>query len=139
MDYPVIVTFPVHWGELDAFGHVNNARYFTWFESARVAYFREIGIGMDRPSALGPIVASGSCDYLRPVTYPAEMTVGATVTSIGNTSFAMAYGLWRSETPGKLYARGTTVVVAFDYVAMKKVRVPDEIRQAMARLQPELA
>jgi acyl-CoA thioester hydrolase len=138
MDYPIVVTFPVHWGDLDAFGHVNNARYFTWFESARVAYFRGIDLVMDRPSALGPIIASGTCDYLRPVTYPMNLAVGARVTSIGNTSFSMAYGLWQVDEPGKLYARGTSVVVAFDYAAMKKVRVPEQIRAAIARLQPEL-
>jgi acyl-CoA thioester hydrolase len=138
MDYPVVITFPVHWGDLDAFGHVNNARYFTWFESARTAYFRAIGLPADKPSALGPIMASGSCDYLRPVMYPADMAAGARVTKIGNTSFGMAYGLWRVDEPRKLYARGTSVVVTFDYVEMKSVRVPEEMRAAMGRLQPEL-
>ena len=38
-DYPVVIETPVAWGEMDAYGHVNNIVYFRYFESARIAYF----------------------------------------------------------------------------------------------------
>ncbi|MFT4623328.1 MAG: acyl-CoA thioester hydrolase, partial [Myxococcota bacterium] len=38
-DWPVSVVLPVLWGDMDALGHVNNTRYFVWFEAARMAYF----------------------------------------------------------------------------------------------------
>ena len=71
--YPITIAFDVQWGDMDAFGHVNNARYFTWFESCRSVYFVRMGLRMDRPSALGPIVANLTCDYLAPVVYPANL------------------------------------------------------------------
>lgn len=43
-DYPVIATFPIAWGDMDAFQHVNNTRYFRYFEDARIAYFEEADI-----------------------------------------------------------------------------------------------
>ena len=42
-NYPVVLDVCVAWGDMDALGHVNNARYFSYFESARLAYFDQIG------------------------------------------------------------------------------------------------
>ena len=43
-DQAVVVAVPVAWGDLDAFGHVNNTRYFRWFEDGRIAFFDAVGI-----------------------------------------------------------------------------------------------
>ena len=40
---PVALRLLVEWGEMDAYGHVNNTVYLRWFESARMEYFRRIG------------------------------------------------------------------------------------------------
>jgi acyl-CoA thioester hydrolase len=135
MRYPVSIEFDVQWSEMDAFGHVNNARHFTWFESSRVAYFDRIGLKVDRPSTLGPIVAHIACDYFSPVVYPTRLVCAARVPKIGNTSFSMDYALWRSGAPSELYARGESVIVTMNYSTMTKVRVPDEIRRAIAELE----
>src|SRR5690242_3740498 len=87
--YPVSIEFDIHWSEMDAFGHVNNARHFTWFESCRIAYFTRIGLRVDGPSELGPILAHIGCDYLSPIVYPARLVCAARVPKIGNTSFSM--------------------------------------------------
>ena|SRR5450432_530602 len=133
--YPVTIAFDVQWGDMDAFGHVNNARYFTWFESCRSAYFLRLGLRMNQPSSLGPILASVTCDYVAPVVYPASLVAGVRIPKIGNTSFAMDYGLWKKDTPDHLVARGTSVVVLFDYVSAKKVRVPDAIRDQISKIE----
>ena len=65
--YPVHLEIPVAWGDMDAFGHVNNTVYFRWFESGRMALFERIGIGSERPERVGPILASTSCEFLAPV------------------------------------------------------------------------
>jgi acyl-CoA thioester hydrolase len=133
--YPVRIEFDIHWSEMDAFGHVNNARYFTWFESARIAYFEKIGLRMDAPSEVGPIVAHIGCDYLAPVVFPAKLVCAASVPKIGNTSFSMDYALWRSDAPAELCARGESVIVTLDYTKMQKVRVPDALRRAIGELE----
>src|SRR5688500_16453344 len=92
-DFPITVRFPVQWGEMDAYGHVNNARYFTWFEAARIAYMARVGLvstEMQKPEGgVGPILAATNADYLRPVVFPADLVVGARVTRIGNSSLTM--------------------------------------------------
>jgi acyl-CoA thioester hydrolase len=133
--YPVEIEFDIHWGEMDAFGHVNNARHFTWFESCRIAYFRRIGLEASGPSALGPILAHIGCDYLSPIVFPARLVCAARVPKIGNTSFSMEYVLWRSDARSEPCARGESVIVLVDYRTMQKVRVPDEMRRAIGELE----
>ncbi len=76
-EFPVVITLPVQWGDQDAFGHVNNTVYFRWFESARIAYFERIGLShvLD-VEPIAPILASISCDYRRPITFPDTVQVG---------------------------------------------------------------
>jgi acyl-CoA thioester hydrolase len=132
---------------------VNNARYFTWFESCRTAYFMRIGLKVGGPSSLGPIMAHISCDYLSPIVYPATLVCGARVPKIGNTSFSMQYALWRrddaakspttlgsprrgtGDAPADLCARGESVIVLMDYATMQKVRVTDDLRRAIANVE----
>lgn len=129
--YPVQLEIPVAWGDMDAFGHVNNTVYFRWFESARMAFFERIGIGSDRPKKVGPILAKTTCDFLAPVEYPATVVVAVRAQRIGNTSFVMEHEV---ATGGTLVARGGAVVVLIDYTTGEKVRVPDEMRAAIASL-----
>lgn len=84
---------------------------------------------------IGPILASTSCDYLRPVVYPGNVKVGVRVTEIGNSSVRMEYAVARADAPGDLCARGTSVVVLVRYATLDKVRVPDEVRAAIAALE----
>lgn len=133
-EHPVVVSFPLHWGEMDALGHVNNARFFTWFESARIALFTRLGVRPSQPSNVGPILASTRCDFLVPVVYPAEIAVGVRVANVGNTSIEMHYVVCRTDTPDVACARGSSVAVLIDYATGQKVRVPDAVRQAIAEL-----
>jgi acyl-CoA thioester hydrolase len=133
--FPVEVRFSIHWGEMDALGHVNNARYFTWFESARMALFEHIGLDTGGVPGVGPILAHTSCDFLAPVTYPAEIAAGTRIARLGTTSFTMQYGVTLlSAEPPRLVARGEGVVVLIDYRTGQKVRIPADLRQALEGL-----
>lgn len=135
MGYPVTVEFPIHWGEMDAFGHVNNARFFTWFESSRIAFFRAAGITMERGDEVAPILAAAHCDYLEPVVFPARLVVGSKATKLGNTSLTLEHAVWPAGTPERVLARGVSVVVLLNYATGEKVRLPDSLRDAVAALQ----
>lgn len=136
MSYPVTVEFPIHWGEMDAFGHVNNARFFTWFESSRIAFFQAAGISLDPRDSVAPILAAAHCDYLEPVVFPARLVVGARAAKLGNTSLTLEHAVWPVGAAGRLLARGTSVVVLLNYATGAKVRIPDAARAAIAALQP---
>ena len=88
--YPVIFEQRVAWGDMDAFGHVNNAVYYRYIESARLAYLDRLNI------LVGPlltVVATNQCRYLKPVVYPDQLKIGVRIEDIGTTSFRMSY-LW---------------------------------------------
>jgi acyl-CoA thioester hydrolase len=138
MAYPVTIEFPIHWGEMDAFGHVNNARFFTWFESSRIAYFQAVGIVTQRQDAVAPILAAAQCDYLAPVVFPVRLGVGARATKVGNSSLTLEHGVWAVDAPERLLAKGTSVVVLLNYATGEKVRIPEAVRAAIAGLQGAL-
>ncbi len=130
------LTIPVLWGDMDALGHVNNTRYFTWFEAARIGYFGKLAaMGAKLEDGVGPILATTTCDYLRPVAFPGDVKVGARVSEVGNSSLRMAYAIARTDAPEILCARGTGVVVLVRYATLEKVRVPDSARAAISSLE----
>jgi acyl-CoA thioester hydrolase len=125
----------VQWGEQDAFGHVNNVVPLRWFESARIAYIEQSGLsGMMGDDELGPIVASITCHYRRQINYPDTLHIGAKISRIGRSSFAMEHAVY-STASGAIAVDGETVVVIFNYATQRPVRVPDAIREAMARME----
>ena len=133
--YHVVIELPVLWGDEDAFGHVNNTVYLRWCESARVAYLQRIGLWQwDRGDGIGPILASISFDYKRPVNYPDTVRIGVRVVRIGNSSFRMDH-LITSQASGAVVASAESTMVAFDYRNNAPVRVPDEVREAIARIE----
>jgi acyl-CoA thioester hydrolase len=133
--YPVVIALPVQWGDQDAFEHVNNVVYFRWFESARIAYFRRIGL-MDKWDArqLGPILAASSCDYRRSIVFPDSVRVGIRATRIGRSSIGLEHRIV-SEEQKVLAAEGISTVVFYDYGAGRSHPVPDEVRRAIERLE----
>jgi acyl-CoA thioester hydrolase len=129
--YPVSISFPVAWGEMDAFQHVNNVVYARWAESGRIAYFDRLGL-MDRKveDGIGPILAKLSIDYRRPVTFPDTIRLETTVKRIGNTSFVMGNRI-RSEAQGLEVATTEEIIVLFDYRAGRPTGVDERLRAAI--------
>lgn len=133
-DFPVTMPVDVLWGDMDAFQHVNNTRYLTWFESARIALFGRIGISGGAPRGVGPILASTTCNFRVPVSFPAKLISAARIARVGNTSFVMEHAIWRAEDPSQVVADGQGVVVMVDYDTGQKVPVPAPIRAGIAAL-----
>ncbi len=133
-DYPVVVTIPVAWGEMDALGHVNNAMYFRYFETARMIYLERAGLlEIMKEILIGPILARTSCTFRVPIYYPDTLEVGTRVKTIGNTHFNMEY-LVVSKKHG-VSAYGDGVIVTFDYSKNTKAPVPDPIMRAIEKLE----
>src|SRR5690606_36886256 len=94
-----------------------------------------IGVGrLVTADHLGPILARVTCNYRRQLNYPDDVTIGARVTRIGNTSLTMEHAVW-SHAQQATAADGTSVVVIFDYLAQQPVRVPDDFRRRIAEIE----
>ncbi|MCC6645906.1 MAG: acyl-CoA thioesterase [Polyangiaceae bacterium] len=116
---------------MDALGHVNNTVYFRYFESGRIVYFERAGAGFRET---GPILATASCEFLLPLTYPDTVRVEVGVTRLGTTSFTMVYRVV-SLGRGALAARGASVCVWYDYRAGAKAALPSDVRARIEALE----
>lgn len=134
--FPVIIRVPIAWGEMDAFGHVNNIVYFRYFESARIAYLEAIGFRGDTPDRVGPILASTECRFRRPLTYPDTLSVGARAASVADDRFTMEYVIV-SDSEGDIAAHGAGVVVAYDYAGGRKAVLPERVRARIGEIETD--
>lgn len=133
--FPVVIPITVAWGEMDAFGHVNNVVYFRYFESARIAYFERLQmLDYMRESGIGPIVASLQCRFRAPLTYPDTLSVGVRAHSLETDRFTMDYCVV-SHKLAKVAAEGSGVVVMYDYKALTKAPLPDVLRARILALK----
>ena len=120
----------VRLGDLDPFGHVNNAVIATYVEQGRVLYLRDVlGTGVD-PVTMPFILAMLKIDYLSQVMFSDTVEVGSRVDWIGRTSIGMSHLLINQE--ARELARSEAVLVAFDYDVEKPMPVSDAWRAVMA-------
>jgi acyl-CoA thioester hydrolase len=121
-------TIPVRYSDLDAQGHLNHARYFSFMEEARFQYM--LALGLWRPTQsfddVGQIVAEAACAYKAPVFVNQSVTVAVRTASIGNKSMTLEYEMRVGET---VVGTGRTVQVAYDYAAHRSRPVPAEWRE----------
>ncbi|OTG81119.1 acyl-CoA thioesterase [Acinetobacter sp. ANC 4648] len=131
LNYPVIYEQTVAWGDMDAFGHVNNVIYYRYMESARIAYFDQLNIFTQN---IYTVVSSNQCQYLKPVFYPDRLKIAARVDEIRNSAMRMHYILW-SEKQNAIVATGDAVIVFVDPVEMKKTLIPIDIKEMILSLE----
>jgi len=133
--FPVVLEIPVQWGEMDAYGHVNNTVYFRYFESARIQYFGRCGL-LDsyHKSSVGAILHSTSCRFRLALQYPDTALIGTRVSDVQDDRFTMLYRVV-SKTHNTVAAEGQGIIVAFDYATRTKSRIPAEVREAIGRLE----
>ena len=124
-------TVEVRWGDMDALGHVNNARYFTYCETARMSLFEALELSRFRTEPrLGVGLVHASLDFKQQVRFPANIEVGQRVARIGGSSFTLEYGLYREGT-ALLVASGSAVVVWMDFEAGEALALPETLRSTI--------
>jgi acyl-CoA thioester hydrolase len=126
---------PLQWGEMDAFGHVNNAVYFRWFESARMSYFARLGWPeIQRETGIGPILHSTRARFRVPLVWPDSVIVATRVSEVAADRFTMDYEV-RSANVSRVAAEGIGIVVAFDYRKLAKAVLPEILRERIATIE----
>jgi acyl-CoA thioester hydrolase len=130
------VEIPVLWSDMDGLRHVNNARYFIYLEIARIHLFEQTVVAASWHEAeQGPILASVTCNFRLPVSYPARIEVGSAVTKISRRSFRVDHAIFL-EGADTLMADGHSVVVWVDRVAGQSVELSDALVHALERFAP---
>ena len=118
----------VRFRDVDVMGHVNNAVFLTYMESARAALLIELGAasGLDD---LGIIVARIEIDFRATISFGDEVEIGVRASRFGSKSFDLEYEL---DANGHLAAEATSVCVGYDYGTGATVAIPDAWREKLA-------
>lgn len=134
-EFPVVVDLPVVWGEMDARQHVNNAVYFRYFESARIAYFEKLSFWKQiNDTGQGVILASVNCRFRIPLTFPDTISVAARVVKIEEDRFTIEHRIV-SHRHQKIAAEGEGVLVSYNYQQLKKTPLPEIVKQGIQALE----
>jgi acyl-CoA thioester hydrolase len=85
--------YALRWSDMDAFGHINNALYFTYFEQVRVEWPAALGVAHEL------VLANVWCTFFKPLAYPGEVEVALYAGHVGRSSFDAYYKLRCADQP----------------------------------------
>jgi acyl-CoA thioester hydrolase len=132
-DFPVFRTITTRWNDEDVYGHVNNAAYYSFFDTAVNGYLIDAtGTDIRRLAAVGLVVETG-CVYRRELGYPEPVEVGLAVDRLGGSSIVYRLGLFQGPSD-EAAAEGRFVHVYVDQETREVTPVPDRIRTAVQPL-----
>ena len=123
------VPLSVRWRDLDAFNHVNNSKYLSYLEEARLRWMLGVpGQGLD--DHVAPVVAAAHLNYRRPIEWPAEVDIELFVERLGNTSVSIGHRIVDAHDESVLYCDGNVVMVWIDRGTGRAAELPVAVREA---------
>jgi acyl-CoA thioester hydrolase len=124
--YPLHVRF----SDVDAYGHVNNVKYFEYFQEARVSCMGKLRHRADAASMPSMVVAQSDVGYRRPILFrPEPYDVYTWISRVGRTSMVMEAEILADD---ELLARARHVMVFFDPATERSIEPSDELRDVLA-------
>lgn len=120
---------PIRWGDLDAYGHVNNTVYFRYMEQARVEWLEQLHQPLGAHGQ-GPVIVNASCTFLVPLGYPGQVQVRTFIEAPGRSSFQTHVEM-RLQGDDRLVAEGAAKVVWIDTGTARSVPIPEPLRNAL--------
>lgn len=125
----LVTRIDVRWGDMDAYGHVNNATYASYVEEARIRWFASLP-GAWRSDASAPVVAAQTINYRRQLEWPAALQVALTAERVGNSSLTIGFVIAAEADPLTVYADGNSVLVWIDPAGGRSIPLPAVVRAA---------
>ena len=132
-DFPRLHRITTRWDDNDAYGHVNNVRYYAFFDTAINDWLvREGGLDIQGGDVIG-LCAESHCTFAAALAFPDDVEVGLRVGQLGRTSVRYELGVFAAgaEEPA---ADGWFVHVFVDRASRRPVPVPEGLRRALERL-----
>jgi acyl-CoA thioester hydrolase len=133
-DFSIKLEIRIDWSEIDFFGHVNNVAILKYIQSARVNYLENIGLMQSQAETkIGPIFASTSCQFRKPLYYPGQITIYSNVDYIKNTSFRIQHEIYNDQ--HEIIAEAQDIIVLYDFNKNNKLTISNEPREKFERLE----
>ena len=113
-DYKIKLELRIDWSEMDLFDHLNNLAILKYIQAARINYLEAIGLMQSQAETkIGPILASTSCQFRKPLFYPGKVIVFSKVDIIKNTSFRFQHDIMNDRE--KIIAEAQDIIVLYDF------------------------
>ncbi len=131
--YKVFRSIGTRWMDNDAYGHVNNVVYYSWFDTAVNAYLIEQGVlDIHQGAAIGLVVET-QCNYFSPLAFPQTVEAGLRVARLGRTSVRYEVALF-AQGQDLCAARGHFVHVYVDRLSRQPVSLPPALKHLLETL-----
>jgi acyl-CoA thioester hydrolase len=129
-DYKFKTPIPIRFSDIDAYGNVSNTIYLTYFEIARLSYWKDV-TNWDYSKA-GVILGRSEINYLKPISINDTIYCYVRTSRIGNSSFDMVYLLTHETENGEeICTVGKSVCISYDYESNKSIPIPLKERESM--------
>lgn len=127
----------VRYGDIDMLRHVNNAKYLTYLEQARVQYAYDVLKWDGNWETLNMILARVEVDFRQPIFINDRITIYSRVSRLGNKSFDMEYVFIRNGDQNDIAAQAKAILVAYDTVKQQSNSLPVEMRIRIMEYEKE--
>ncbi|MEX8500717.1 acyl-CoA thioesterase [Leptothrix ochracea] len=125
------MVMPIRWGDMDAFGHVNNTVYFRYLESLRIEWLRSLeGAEPLGAEGTGPVIVNAFCNFYRQLTFPGDILAKQYLGVVGRSSVDIYGTLERVDEPGVIVAAGGAKTVWVHYAQQKSQPLPERLKRA---------
>ena len=132
-DFRVFRRIPTRWADNDAYGHVNNVVYYSWFDTAVNAHLIEQGaLDIERSPTIGLVVET-QCQYFAPLSFPQTVEAGLRVARLGSSSVRYEVGLFAENAPMSA-AHGHFIHVYVDRVTRRPAPLPQGLQAVLEAL-----
>ena len=130
----------IRFKDIDHMGHVNNANHITYFELARIHYFRDVINEVVNWNEQGVILAKTEINYHRPILLSDNVFVYSRVSKMGNKSYEVEYAI-TVENGDEIVtcASGMSVQVCYNYLNNSTVAIPESWREKVQQYEVALA
>jgi acyl-CoA thioester hydrolase len=131
--YRHFLSIPTRWMDNDAYGHVNNVVYYSWFDTVVNAYLIRSGVlDIQRGEVIGLVVET-QCHYFRELAFPQTITAALRVARIGRSSVRYEIGIFGAD-DDVASAQGHFIHVYVDRATRRPAPLPAALRQALERI-----
>lgn len=133
-DFKHFHTITTRWMDNDAYGHVNNVVYYSWFDTVVNQFLITNDVLDIEHSKVIGLVIETQCNYFASVAFPDRITAGLRVTKLGNSSVRYEVGIFREDEESAA-AQGHFVHVYVDRESRRPASIPDDMRKLLQSIE----
>ena len=124
--------FEIRWGDMDAYGHMNNTMYLFYTQEARFELLTDNGIEINL-NGIAPVLAYTTCKFIKPIMYPESILVETWLVSIENKKTTFEHIIKSKTNPELVYAIAEAIIVWYDFSTKKSIEMPSHLREIISK------